>query len=248
MAAKKAKKKPAAKKSVKKAAPKKKAAKKVAPKAAKKKPAPKKKAAPKAKAKAKASKPFKKVPILGAQTGAFAPPAAKPAAERKVSSLREGQMAPEFTLVSDNGAPISLREYRGQYVVLYFYPKDDTPGCTQEACDLRDSYGNLRGLKAAVLGVSKDSVASHQKFKAKFGLPFPLLADVDGKVCEAYEVWQPKAMYGKKFMGIERTTFVIDPEGRIKKIFPKVKVQGHVTEIMEAIHQTAPAPAAAVGM
>lgn len=148
--------------------------------------------------------------------------------------LKEGDKAPAFSLPAGTGEKISLKELKGGMVVLYFYPKDLTPGCTQEACDFRDSRTAFKRLGAVVLGISRDSVASHQKFKARHELPFPLLADEEGKVCEAYGVWKEKSLYGRKFMGIERTTFVIGPDGRIARIFPKVKVKGHIDEVLEA--------------
>jgi thioredoxin-dependent peroxiredoxin len=146
--------------------------------------------------------------------------------------IREGAAAPAFALESDSGETVRLKDFKGQRVILYFYPKDSTPGCTQEACDFRDSLTRLRKLGVAVLGVSKDSVESHRKFKEKQCLNFPLLSDPDGKACEAYGVWKEKSLYGRKFMGIERSTFVISPAGKIEKIFPKVKVKGHVDELL----------------
>jgi len=151
--------------------------------------------------------------------------------------LREGQAAPKFQLMSDSGEKIGLKDFTGRTVVLYFYPRDMTPGCTQEACDFRDAFRDLGKLKAVVLGVSKDSVERHQKFKAKYKLNFPLLADVEGKVCEAYGVWKEKSLYGRKYMGIERMTFVIDPKGKIGAIFPKVKVKGHAEAVAAAIRE-----------
>jgi peroxiredoxin Q/BCP len=148
-------------------------------------------------------------------------------------SLKEGDKAPAFQTPSDSGQEISLKDLKGKPVVLYFYPKDMTPGCTQEACDFRDSFARLRKLGVTVLGVSKDSVGSHQKFKEKHDLPFPLLADEDGKLCKAYGVWQEKSLYGRKFMGIVRSTFVIGPDQKIQKVFPKVKVKGHVDELVD---------------
>jgi peroxiredoxin Q/BCP len=153
----------------------------------------------------------------------------------KVKSLQEGDAAPSFTLESDTGEKVSLKDFKGKKVVLYFYPKDMTPGCTQEACDFRDSFARIKKSDAVVLGVSKDSVTSHQKFKTKHDLPFPLLSDSDGKVCELYGVWQEKSLYGKKFMGIVRSTFVIDEKGKILRSFPKVKVNGHVDEILAVL-------------
>jgi peroxiredoxin Q/BCP len=156
-------------------------------------------------------------------------------AKSEVSLLKEGDVAPAFTLESDEGEKVSLKDFKGQKVVLYFYPKDMTPGCTQEACDFRDSFARIKKSDAVVLGVSKDSVASHQKFKAKHDLPFTLLSDPDGNVCELYGVWQEKSLYGKKFMGIVRSTFVIDEKGKISRLFPKVKVNGHVDEVLASL-------------
>lgn len=151
--------------------------------------------------------------------------------------MKEGAKAPAFTLESDEAEKISLKDYKGKKVILYFYPKDNTPGCTQEACDFRDSYAGLKKIKATVLGISKDSVASHQKFKKKHSIPFALLSDIDGEVCEAYGVWKEKSLYGKKFMGIVRTTYLINEEGKIQKIYPKVKVNGHVEQILKDIRE-----------
>lgn len=150
-------------------------------------------------------------------------------------ALREGSKAPAFALPCDKAAKVSLKDFAGKTVVLYFYPKDQTPGCTQEACDFRDNLVRLKKLGAVVLGVSKDSPESHAKFRAKQKLDFPLLSDLDGKVCRAYGVWKEKSLYGRKFMGIERTTFVIGPDGKIARIFPKVKVAGHVDAVIAAI-------------
>jgi peroxiredoxin Q/BCP len=149
-----------------------------------------------------------------------------------MSSLKEGAKAPAFTVANDADEKVSLKDFKGQTVILYFYPKDMTPGCTTEACDFRDHLGRLKKLNAVVLGVSKDSSERHRKFKKKEGLPFSLLADEDGEVCKAYGVWQEKSLYGRKFMGIVRTTFIIGPDPKILKIFPKVKVNGHVDEIL----------------
>lgn len=163
-------------------------------------------------------------------------PAKKPSKKAEKALLSEGGRAPAFTLESDAGDRISLAQFAGKKtVVLYFYPKDATPGCTQQACDFRDSFARLRRADVEVLGVSKDSVASHAKFKAKHELPFTLLSDPDGEVCEAYGVWKEKSLYGRKFMGIERTTFVIGQDGKIRRIFPKVKVKGHVEAVLEAL-------------
>lgn len=150
-------------------------------------------------------------------------------------SVLEGQPAPDFALPTADGNIIRLSDLRGKKVVLYFYPKDDTPGCTKEACSFRDNLGALQGMGVVVLGVSPDSVASHQKFAQKHGLTFPLLADEGAQVATAYGVWKEKQQYGRRYMGIERTTFIIDEEGIVRRVFPKVKVDGHVEEVMEAI-------------
>jgi len=147
-------------------------------------------------------------------------------------SLHEGDRAPAFLLKDDNGESVKLSDLKGSKVVLYFYPKDDTPGCTKEACSFRDGFSEMKKKGAVVLGVSADSVESHVKFKEKFKLNFPLLSDPDKEVINAYGVWKEKSLYGRKFMGIERTTFVIDESGKIKKIFPKVKVDGHYDEVL----------------
>lgn len=150
--------------------------------------------------------------------------------------LKEGQKAPDFTLPSHSEEPVKLSSYRGQSpVVLYFYPKDDTPGCTKEACDFRDSSKQFGKEKAVILGVSADSPASHEKFRKKYNLPFTLLSDEAKEIIKKYDVWKEKSMYGKKYMGIERTTIVIDKEGVIRKIFPKVKVESHWEQVLEAV-------------
>lgn len=146
-----------------------------------------------------------------------------------------GQPAPAFTVATDEGER-SLADYKGKRLVLYFYPKDDTSGCTSEAHQFRDEYLRFTVNKAEILGVSKDSIASHEKFRAKHSLPFPLAADTDGALCEAFEVWKEKSMYGKKYMGIERSTFLIDENGVIVKEWRKVKVTGHIKEVLEALH------------
>lgn len=140
--------------------------------------------------------------------------------------IKEGDKAPEFP---------GLKEYKGKNIVLYFYPKDDTPGCTVEACGFRDRFKEFEQLGAVVLGVSPDSSASHDKFISKFKLPFTLIPDEDKKICQAYGVWVEKSMYGKKYMGVARTTFIIGKDGRIAKIFPNVKPEGHNQEIIEAL-------------
>jgi len=148
---------------------------------------------------------------------------------------KEGDPAPEFRLPADDGKTYALKDLRGRKVVLYFYPKDDTPGCTKEACSFRDNLSRVQSKGAIVLGVSKDDLASHAKFREKYSLSFPLLSDPEGKVLSAYGVWKEKNLYGKTFMGIERTTFVIDERGRIQKVFPRVKVDGHVDEVLAAL-------------
>ena len=152
------------------------------------------------------------------------------------SDLKVGQKAPDFTVMDDQGEKVKLADLKGKKVVLYFYPKDDTPGCTKEACAFRDGIDQIKKRGAVVLGVSADSVESHKKFKSKFDLNFPLLADSDKKMIEAYGVWKEKSMYGKKYMGIERTTFLIDENGKIAHIFPKVKVDQHYEEVLKALN------------
>jgi peroxiredoxin Q/BCP len=149
-------------------------------------------------------------------------------------SIEIGDKAPDFTLSTDGNGKVALSKLRGQKVVLYFYPKDDTSGCTAEACGFRDSFPKFGKVEAAVIGISKDSVASHDKFKKKYELPFTLASDADGKVCEAYGVWVEKSMYGRKYMGIERATFLIDEKGVVRGVWHKVKVPGHVDAVLAA--------------
>ena len=149
--------------------------------------------------------------------------------------VTEGEPAPAFTLTSDAGEPVSLSDFRGQPVVLYFYPKDDTPGCTAQACAIRDNYDEFGERGAVVLGVSPDSESSHVKFKEKYGLPFTLLADPDHRVAEEYGTWVEKKNYGKTYMGIERSTFLIDGEGRIAKVMRRVKPDTHTDEVLAAL-------------
>jgi peroxiredoxin Q/BCP len=149
--------------------------------------------------------------------------------------VEKGSRAPDFTLPSDDGSTVTLSALRGKKVVLYFYPKDDTPGCTTQACDLRDAMPTFQNLDAVVLGVSPDSVASHRKFRDKFGLNYPLLADEDHRVAEAYGVWKEKSMYGRKSMGIERSTFLIDEDGKIQEAWRKVSPKGHADLLQEAL-------------
>ena len=150
-------------------------------------------------------------------------------------ALAVGKKAPEFKLAGSNGEQVALSALRGKTVVLYFYPKDDTPGCTKEACDFRDAARKFTNRKAIVVGVSPDSLKSHDRFIDKFDLPFVLLSDPDHEVAEKYGVWVEKSMYGRKYMGIERSTFVIDPEGKLKAEFRKVKVDGHVDDVLAAV-------------
>lgn len=145
-----------------------------------------------------------------------------------------GDKAPDFKLPADGGDTLSLSSLKGRKVVLYFYPKDDTSGCTKEAIGFRDLLGDFEKAGAAIVGVSKDGVAKHDKFKAKYDLNFPLVADEEGKACEAYGVWVEKSMYGRKYMGIERSTFLIGADGKIAKAWRKVKVPGHAEEVLEA--------------
>lgn len=141
--------------------------------------------------------------------------------------IDQGDLAPDFTLPADDGSEVRLADFRGRKVLLYFYPKDDTSGCTAQACELRDDLPRFETLDVAVLGVSPDPVSSHARFRDKYDLNFPLLADEDHEVAEAYGVWKEKSMYGRTYMGIERSTFLIDGEGRIEQVWRKVKARGH---------------------
>jgi peroxiredoxin Q/BCP len=149
-------------------------------------------------------------------------------------SVDVGDKAPSFTLPADGGGKVSLKDLKGKTVVLYFYPKDDTSGCTAEACAFRDTLPDFSKVKAEIIGISRDPVKSHDKFKAKYDLPFPLASDEDGKLCEAYGTWVEKSMYGRKYMGIERSTFLIDGKGVIRNVWRKVKVPGHADEVLKA--------------
>lgn len=149
--------------------------------------------------------------------------------------LQEGTTAPDFTLPADGGGEVTLSDYRGKKVVLYFYPKDDTSGCTTEACNFRDDYSELLAVGAVVLGVSPDGVKSHDKFKLKYELPFALLSDPDHQVAEMYGAWGEKRMYGRTYMGILRSTFIIDEAGTIVKVFPKVKPKDHSQEVLAVL-------------
>ncbi|MEC2076706.1 thioredoxin-dependent thiol peroxidase [Metabacillus fastidiosus] len=152
-------------------------------------------------------------------------------------AIEAGQLAPEFELLADNGEKVQLSDYRGKYVVLYFYPKDMTPGCTTQACDFRDQYASFAGLNAVILGVSADDQNKHQKFIEKHDLPFNLLVDEDHQVAEAYDVWKLKKNFGKEYMGIERSTFIIDPEGKLVKEWRNVTVKGHVEEALNYVKE-----------
>ncbi len=152
-----------------------------------------------------------------------------------MTELATGMQAPEFTAADQDGKQLSLKDFRGKKVVLYFYPKDDTPGCTAEACDFRDNYTGLVAKGIAVLGVSVDDEASHKKFVSKHSLPFPLLADTDHKIVQAYGVWTEKNMYGKNYMGIQRTTFLIDENGIITHILKKVDTKNATAQVLELL-------------
>lgn len=152
--------------------------------------------------------------------------------------LKEGNKAPDFTALDQSGTQVKLSSFKGKKnVVLYFYPRDMTPGCTTEACDFRDHYKKFKGTE--ILGVSIDSPEKHQKFIEKYDLPFPLISDTDHKVVNKFKVWQEKNLYGKKYMGIVRSTFIIDKSGTLRKIFPKVKVKGHIEEVLAALKELA---------
>ena len=183
----------------------------------------------------KAAKPkaVKKKAATKAAKPAKRKAAPKKSAAKAMISLA-GKAAPAFSLMNDEGEKVSLKDFRGRRLILYFYPKDDTPGCTAEACAFRDAEADFSAVDAAVLGVSKDGVKSHQKFKAKFDLNFPLLAD-DAGVCEAYGAWKLKSMYGRTYMGVERSTFLIDQDGKVRAEWRKVSVPGHAAEVVKAL-------------
>lgn len=153
--------------------------------------------------------------------------------------LKVGSKAPAFTLASDRGGSVALKDLKGTPVVLYFYPKDDTAGCTTEACEFRANWRSIQAAGATVLGVSPDSVASHKKFRTKYRLPFPLLADPDHAVADAYAAWGEKSMYGRKYHGVLRTTYLINRAGKIVKVFEKVRPKGHAAEVLAALEQLA---------
>jgi peroxiredoxin Q/BCP len=152
-----------------------------------------------------------------------------------MATLKTGDKAPDFTAKDQNGKTVSLADFKGKTVILYFYPKDDTPGCTAEACDFRDNYQSLAGKGFEVIGVSTDDEKSHKKFETKYSLPFPLIADTDHAIVEAYGVWAEKNMYGKKYMGTVRTTFIIDAEGTIQKIIDKVDTKAASQQVLDLL-------------
>lgn len=152
-------------------------------------------------------------------------------------TLHQGDLAPDFTLDDQNHQPHTLSSYRGQWVLIYFYPKDDTPGCTTEACGLRDNFPEFQNVSAVILGISKDSVASHQKFTEKYDLPFTLLSDPDHKVLKTYDAWGEKSFMGKLTIGIRRCSYLIDPNGKIAKIYPKVKPPEHAEEVLKDLQE-----------
>jgi peroxiredoxin Q/BCP len=154
-----------------------------------------------------------------------------------MAMLSVGNKAPNFSLVANDGKKYSLKDFKGKKVVLYFYPKDDTSGCTAEACSFRDNLSAFKKKEAVVLGVSPDGIKSHEKFVSKYDLNFPILSDESKEMLTEYGVWQEKSMYGRKYMGVVRTTFIIDEKGKISHIFPKVKVDGHTKEIFKALSE-----------
>jgi peroxiredoxin Q/BCP len=158
---------------------------------------------------------------------------------KKAAVLKEGDKLPRFSLPADDGSVVSSDSLKGRSTVIYFYPKDDTTGCTKEACEFRDAFPRFSQTDARIIGVSPDSVASHVKFKAKYALPFQLLADEKHSLADSFGVWKEKSMYGRKFMGVERTTVIVDAEGRIARIFPKVSVAGHVAEVEDTLRELA---------
>ena len=186
----------------------------------------------KAKAKAKAKVKVKDKAKAISKIKSSLKSGVKPSSE---VGLKIGDTAPAFSLKSDDGTMISSKELKGKTVVLYFYPKDMTSGCTLESCDFRDFFPKFKKQGVVILGISKDSVESHIKFKTKYLLPFSLLADTEGKMCEAYGVWKEKSMYGRKYMGIERSTFVVGPDGKIAAVYSKVKVTKHVEAVLQGI-------------
>jgi len=173
--------------------------------------------------------------LLRARGRVILRPQTKPMAPAPELKLKAGDVAPAFTAPANGGGKVSLADFKGRHVVLYFYPKDDTPGCTKEACAFRDEYAAIQAKGAVVVGVSTDPVKSHDKFVKKFKLPFPLLADEDRRIVEAYGVWGQKSFLGRKYMGTYRVTFLIGPDGRIQQIWPSVKPAEHAAEVLAAI-------------
>ena len=151
--------------------------------------------------------------------------------------IAEGDKAPNFSLEADDGTTVTRDSLAGKNVVLFFYPKDDTSGCTKEACDFRDAFPRFGKVDAVVIGVSPDSLESHRKFKNKYQLPYRLLSDEGHKVADSFGVWKEKSMYGRKYMGIERTTVIIDRKGRVARVFPKVKIPGHIQEVETTVRE-----------
>lgn len=192
-------------------------------------------AANKKAAKKEVTKPVAKTAAKAAAKAAAKPAKAPAKASAKGAMPAEGAKAPAFALPDDAGRTVRLADFAGKSLVVYFYPKDSTPGCTQESCDFRDNLNRLKSSGAAVVGVSADSVESHRRFKEKQGLNFPLLSDPGHEALEAYGVWQEKSLYGRKFMGIVRSTFVIDAKGVVRKVFSPVKVTGHVDAVLAAL-------------
>lgn len=156
-----------------------------------------------------------------------------PNLRNQAMNIKVGDKAPQFTALTDDDQSLSLSELGGKSVVLFFYPKDMTPGCTNEACDFRDSYKKFLDINFEIVGISKDSVKRHKQFKEKFNLPFSLISDEDGSICEAYGVWQEKKNYGRTYMGIVRSTFLIDPEGLVTAIWQNLRVKGHINNVLE---------------
>ena len=156
-----------------------------------------------------------------------------------MTTVAQGDKAPEFDLPADGGGRVRLGDFAGRPLVLYFYPKDDTSGCTKQALGFAAAYGDFKAAGVEIVGISKDSVASHDGFKAKHGLPFPLASDEEGQVVEAYGAWVEKSMYGRRYMGIDRSTFLIDGEGRLRRVWRQVKVPGHVEEVLQAARELA---------
>jgi peroxiredoxin Q/BCP len=151
--------------------------------------------------------------------------------------IGEGDQLPKFSLEADDGTIVNRDSLAGKNVVLFFYPRDDTTGCTKEACDFRDAFQRLGKIDTVVIGVSPDSLESHRKFKKKYDLPYPLLSDKDHELANAFGVWKEKALYGRKYMGIERTTVIVDRKGRVARIFPKVKIPGHIEEVEKSVRE-----------